>query len=116
MLSKEKKVIFRLRGVPGVAHTLIERGRVSAAGPRVRKDDLLRCVRNGRWEFATLEERNVKTQVEHVLKTVVDVNTTIFEKFRRGSVPGRGKETKGWILQEIVGPFERIRMELVGVS
>lgn len=57
-------------------HTLIERSGISAARPRVGKDDLLRGVRDGRWEFATLEERDVETQVEHVLKAVVDVNPT----------------------------------------
>jgi hypothetical protein len=62
----------------GVARTLIERSRISTARPRVRKDDLLRGIRDGRWEFTTLEERNVETQVEHVLKTVVDVNPTAF--------------------------------------
>jgi hypothetical protein len=44
------------------------------ARPRVRNDDLLRGVGNGRREFTALEERDVETQAQHVLKTVVDVN------------------------------------------
>ena len=83
---------FFVKGVSGVAHTLIKRSRISAARPRVRKDDLLRGVRDGCREFATLEERNVETQVEHVLKTVVDVNSTVVEKCCRGSVPGERKK------------------------
>ena len=59
-----------------IAHTLVEGSRVATARPRVRDDDFLRGVRDGRWEIATLEERNVETQVEHVLKTVVDVKPT----------------------------------------
>jgi len=64
----------------GVARTLIEGSRVSAACPRVRKDDLLRGVGDGRREFATLEKRDVETQVEHVLKAVVHVNATVLNR------------------------------------
>ena len=57
--------------------TLIERSRVSTTLPRVRNDNFLRGVHDGSWEFTTLEERNVETQVEHMLKAVVYVNPTV---------------------------------------
>jgi hypothetical protein len=60
-----------------IARTLIERSRVSTARPRVGSDDLLRAVGDGRWKLTTLEERNVEAQVEQVLQTAVDVNTTV---------------------------------------
>src|SRR5579863_8034943 len=59
------------------ARTLIERSRVSTARPRVGSEDLLRAVRNRSRKLTTLEERHVETQVEHVLKTAVDVNTSV---------------------------------------
>jgi hypothetical protein len=119
MLYRRVIIVFILGKRSGVAHTLIERSRISTAHPRVRKDDLLRGVRDGCWEFTTLEERNVKTQVEHVLKTVVDVNSAVFFKKKvyclGDQCPGREKRRTG-ILQEILRPFEAICMELVGVS
>jgi hypothetical protein len=72
-----------------IARTLIEGSRVATARPRVRSEDLLGAVGDGRREIATLEERNVETQVEHVLEAVVDVNPT--EKGRT-SVAGGEKE------------------------
>jgi len=76
----ENKVFksWECSGSEKIAHTLIEGSRVATARPRVRDDDFLRGVRDGRWEITTLEERNVETQAEHVLKTVVDVNPTFF--------------------------------------
>jgi hypothetical protein len=62
-----------------------------------------------------LEEGNVETQAEHMLKTVVYVNTTVCVLLRfRGSVTGERKKNDV-ILQEILGPFEGICVELVGV-
>jgi hypothetical protein len=58
-------------------HTLIERRRICTARPRVRNDNFLRGVRDGSWEFTTLEEGKVETQAEHMLKTVVYVNSTV---------------------------------------
>ena len=58
-------------------HTLIERSGISTVRPRVRNGNFLRGIRDGSWEFTTLEEGDVKTQVKHVLKTVVDVNPTV---------------------------------------
>jgi hypothetical protein len=60
----------------GTMHTLIERSRICTARPRVGYDNFLRGVRDGSWEFTTLEERKVEMQVEHMLKTVVYVNST----------------------------------------
>jgi len=76
----ENKVFksWECSGSEKIARTLIEGSRVATARPRVRDDDFLRGVRDGRWEITTLEERNVETQAEHVLKTVVDVNPTFF--------------------------------------
>ena len=79
-------------------HTLIERSRICTARPRVGYDNFLRGVRDGSWEFTTLEERKVETQVEHMLKTVVYVNSTcvffaLYVLFR-GSVTGERKKQK----------------------
>ena len=115
----------------GVARTLIEGSRVSAACPRVRKDDLLRGVGDGRREFATLEKRDVETQVEHVLKAVVHVNATVLNRKKQKNnnnnnkkqevsvgdqCPGREKRLRGEFLQEILGPFEGVGVKLVGVG
>lgn len=77
--NSNKNVIFQLlffRFEQLGTHTLIERGRICTARPRVGDDNFLRGVRDGSWEFTTLEEGNVETQVEHMLKTVVYVNST----------------------------------------
>jgi hypothetical protein len=66
-----------------VAHTLIKGCRVSTARPRVGKDDLLGGICDGCWEFTALEEGNVKTQIEHVVKAVVDVNATFWKSISR---------------------------------
>lgn len=77
-----------------MTRTLIERSGISTARPRVRNDNFLRGICDGSREFTTLEERNVETQVEHMLKTVVDVNPTALYFFFvcilcfRGSVTG----------------------------
>lgn len=77
-----------------IARTLIERSRIATTRPRVRSEDLLRAVGDGRWELATLEERNVETQVEHVLETVVDVNPSALKKKSVGHQwPGRKRKT-----------------------
>jgi hypothetical protein len=72
-----------------IARTLIERSRVATTRPRVRSEDLLRAVGDGRRELATVEERNVETQVEHVLETVVDVNPSVLKKRVGHQWPGR---------------------------
>jgi hypothetical protein len=69
-------ISWSVQRLGNLQHTLIEGSRVATARPRVRDDDFLRGVRDGRWEITTLEERNVETQAEHVLKTIVDVNPT----------------------------------------
>ena len=51
------------------------------ARPRVRNDNFLRGIRDGSWEFTTLEERDVETQAEHMLKTVVYVKPTVLYFF-----------------------------------
>jgi hypothetical protein len=71
-----KRSASKLGALPEITHTLIKGCRISAAHPRVGKDDLLGAIGNGCWEFTALEEGNVETQVEHVLKAVVDVNAT----------------------------------------
>lgn len=103
-----------------MARTLIERSRIATTRPRVRSEDLLRAVGDGCWELATLEERNVETQVEHVLEAVVDVNPSALKK-KRSDISGRGEKgrqlRKGRnFLQEILCPFEGIGVETVGVG
>ena len=66
-----------------------------------------------------MEERNVETEVEHMLKTVVDVNSTVVfcvVCVFRGSVTGEGEKNDVVdLLQEILCPFKGICVELVGV-
>jgi hypothetical protein len=112
MLLTKKSVFFRIRSE--IAHTLIERSRVSTAHPRVRSDDLLRAVRNGRWKLTPLEERDVETQVEHVLKTVVDVDST-FECVGH-QCPGREQSRRPKFSHEILRPFDGICVEIVRIS
>jgi len=44
--------------------------------------------------LATLEERNVETQVEHVLETVVDVNPSALKKKKKtaSDISDRGEK------------------------
>jgi hypothetical protein len=72
-----------------VARTLIERSRIHTARPRVRNGDFPRGIRDGWWKVTALEKRFVETQIKHVLKTVVDVNTPVNLFFE--SVSGLGQ-------------------------
>ena len=76
----------------------------------------MRTVGDGRRELATVEKRNVETQVEHVLETVVDVNPSVLKNTSDISGRGEGKKKGRDFLQEILGPFEGIGVETVGVG